>query len=321
MRTEESNDLMNSLRSRNAQNNLVTPAGNFPSFLKIYLGRALKIEDGTNTLYMDIEPGFMSASLSPKDAVSWEYTFEDLPKYGKVTLDNTTTQYPYVYFVSEVIPIGFHNTNSEEENTVIGTEKYFVASGNDNQYSFTLKNQEDITHELSVCKLVTGNMGNKAKNFTFDIEFKDENGKLLKGTGFTTRFTDVYDSTYLRSRTYTLENGRISISLPHGKKVQFLSIPEGTHYTITETDGNGYKTISGTYTGEAITADTSGFPETIQNTGTLTNDTDYLYVNDLTVIIPTGISSTVRTSMLLFMLPVIPIGYILYVKRRKKNSI
>lgn len=280
-------------------NFMTEPSGNYPSFLKVYLGRALQynytdVDGSPKTVYLDIETSYTSYSLKAKE--DWSYTFTDLPKSGEMVLDGETIPCDYVYYVTEVVPIGFHNSNTEAY-TSISTSKYFVTSDKgDNRYGFTLKNTEDPTYHLSVCKLVTGNMGNKTKEFTFEIEFRKD-GKPLTGTGFTMRFTDVYDSTYVRNRTYTLENGKISISLPHGRMVQFLSIPKGTQYTITETTADNYEVHSGTYTGNVTDVKIDTLQIGKSQTGQLDNDMNYLYMNDLTGEIPTGILLSASVSV------------------------
>ena len=275
------------------ENGTVTPSsGNFPSFLWIALGRALPysytdIDGSEKIIYLEDSPQFARYNLKAKE--NWSYTFTNLPKYKEITDTNgTTRELPYIYYVTEMSPIGYTNINSESIK-INAIERLIVTENENHQYVFTLKNQEEETFQLSICKLVTGNLGNKTKEFTFQIEFR-QNGELLKGTGLTVCFTNIYDNTYERKRTYTLENGRLSISLPNGGMIRFLSIPKGTNYTITETTVNGYETHSGTYTADDVTSlKITDFP--VQNTQTadLISDTNYLYINDIAGEIPTGI--------------------------------
>lgn len=320
---------------------------NYPSFLKVYLGRALAVpreEEGTTVYtYLDVTPGYSSDSLNVKGG--WSSTFTDLEKYGEVVEYDTATssyvtrKYQYVYFVSEVVPIGFSNVTGittdlipdepKDVKTKIGTDEFFVATGDNNKLDFTLKNKEDETCSLSICKLVTGNFGNKAKDYKFEIEFTKSDGTALVGTGFTMQFTDVYDSTYVRNRTYTLENGKLKVDLPHGKKVSFLSLPKGTSYKITETNGDGYNTHSGTYKKEIVGETVTGTDDPLEvdvstltggksQSGTLAENTNYLFVNDMTGDVPTGISLAVTSITIVF---IIISGCIVYlmIKRRKER--
>ncbi len=304
-----------------ADGELIAPPGDYPSFLKIYLGRALKIGEGEGAIYVDVNPGYTSYSLKPKE--NWSYTFDDLEKYGEITLDNVTTKYPYVYFVTEVVPVGFHNCNEKSQYTKMGMDNFFVAAPDGDGSSFTLKNQEDITHSLSICKLVTGNFGNKNTDFEFEITFRDSSGKALSGTGFTMQFTDLFDSSYERNRTYTLENGKVTLTLPHGKKVRFKSLPHGTQYTIRETSSK-YTVSSGTYTGSAANVDVNtltggseyGFTSKLQ----LNSDTDYLFVNDMSAEIAAGIEAPRRWVWLIMTALVGIAGCCIYIKRRKEQG-
>ena len=319
-----------------------TYLSNYPSFLKVYLGRALAVprtetEGGvqvTKYTYLDVTPGYTSASLNVKG--DWSTTFTDLEKYGEVVEYDTATnsyvtrQYPYVYFVSEVVPIGFSNVtgdttdsipdDAKDVKTKIGIDEYFVATGVNDELDFTLKNKEDETFELSISKLVTGNLGNKAKDFTFEIEFTQSDGTPLVGTGFTMQFTDLYDSTYVRNRTYTLENGKLNVDLPHGKKVSFLSLPANTSYKITEINGDGYEIHSGTYSGDALSVDASTLTGGVIQSDTLSADTNYLYVNDLTGVVPTGISIAVTATTIVFILISGCVIYLLILRRKEKEK-
>jgi hypothetical protein len=307
--------------STDTNGDLIAPPGNYPSFLKIYLGRALRIGEGEGAIYVDVNPGYTSYSLKPKE--DWSYTFDGLEKYGEITLDDVTTKYPYVYFVSEVVPIGFHNYNDNSQYTKINSDNFFVAAPGADGYSFTLKNQEDITHSLSISKLVTGNIGNKYKDFDFEVTFRDSSGKALSGTGFTMQFTDLFDSSYERNRTYTLEGGKVTLKLPHGKKVRFTSLPQGTQYTIREVSSN-YTISSGTYTGSAKNVDvstlTGGSEYGFTSKLTLNSDTDYLFVNDLSADLPTGIeSSNFGIYLMLTAFVGIAVSY-MYIKRKKEQG-
>ena len=310
---------------------------NYPSFLKVYVGRALAVprtEEGvTKYTYLDIIPGYTSASLNVKG--NWSSTFSDLDKYGEVMeYDPVTGQYikkkyEYVYFVSEVVSIGFSNVTGitgdsipddpEDVKTKIGSDEFFVAAGDNDELSFTLKNKEDESFELSVCKLVTGNYGNKSKDFTFEIEFAKSDGSALVGTGFTMQFTDLYDSTYIRNRTYTLESGKVSVDLPHGKKVTFLSLPKGTSYKITEVNGEGYAIHSGIYTGDPTSVAASALTGGKEQTGKLNDNVSYLYINEKQGSVPTGIDIALTAPIIIAVMIIGCLAFI-YLKRTRDIS-
>ena len=290
----------------------VSSEGNYPSFLKVYLGRALKTTENGEDIFFDMDTGYTSYSLKANE--NWTYEFEDLPKSATAWYKGVEKSYEYVYFVTEMVPLGYHNSNSESEQTTISSGSCFVATGTGNNLSFELKNQKDPTYELTVSKLVTGNMGSKTDEFKFEISF-EYNGEALTGTGLTMEFTDENDPTYYRNRTYTLEGGKVNVSLPHGKSVKFLSIPQNTKYTIREFSEN-YTVTSGTYTeAKASDVDKSTLTGADVQTGTLTADTKYLFVNDRTVDIPTGIT---LNSMIPPFALLVSLGY-LFVRNKRKQ--
>lgn len=86
---------------------------------------------------------------------------------------------------------------------------------------------------LTVTKKVTGNMGDKKKEFKITVEFTAPEGKTVTG-----------DITYGNSK---IEGGwtgnkSVEIVLTDGDKVEFTNIPDGVAYTVTEDDytGDGY---------------------------------------------------------------------------------
>ncbi|MBQ8961056.1 MAG: BspA family leucine-rich repeat surface protein [Ruminococcus sp.] len=298
--------------------NVISPADYYPSFLKVYIGRAMKMGDGEGAVYLDMEPGFDSYSLKANE--DWSYTFTDLPKYGEVTFDGVTTRYPYVYFVTEVVPIGFCNINEPDDFTTIEDVDYIASLSTDEDMSITLKNQNVSSYDLSISKIVTGNMGNKMRDFDFEVTFTTPSGAPLIGTGLLVRFTDENDPTYLRNRTYTIDSGKISISLKHGQKCTFLTVPDNTRYTIRELN-DSYTVKSGTFASglaseQDLSSLTGGSEYGFDHTLTLTGDTNYLFVNDMSGEIPVGISLSLVAPLFMF----VPFGTILFIGLRRKRK-
>lgn len=300
---------------------------NFPSFLKIYLGRALKVPKGVTGeyTYLDVTTGIDNASINVQG--NWSKTFTELDKYGEIVkYDEAAKEYvkvrcEYVYFVSEVTPIGYSNTNPEIDKTDIVKGEYFEATGAGDEKTITLTNKADETFELTVCKLVTGNFGNKAKDFDFEIELKDNKNKPIKGTGVTVIFTDMYNNdAVLRSRTYTLEQGKLTVKLPHGVKIKFVGLPKGINYTIKELNKGEYTLRSGTYTGDVFAVEAEDLEGGEVLSGTLTADTNYVYMNDLTGVIPTGIGLSGTTAVIVFFLTTGGIAYLLLRRRKEQTS-
>ncbi|MBR1763765.1 MAG: BspA family leucine-rich repeat surface protein [Ruminococcus sp.] len=270
--------------------NTVIP-NNYPSYLKVYLGSALKYEvEGQQTLYFDVTTVYSLQSLQATSANSWSYTFTDLPKYGSMVLDGQTVQLPYVYFVTEDEPLGFESCNDEDEKTVIrsslGNVECYLVNGDTR--SFTLKNKAEETCDLTISKQVTGNLGNRQEDFNFSVSFFDKDGNALTGVaGLTTVFKDVATGKVERSRTYTLETNTQSVSLADGKSVTFTGLPKGTMYSIVENGAADYNTTIAPTVGGVQQANITGkaVPKTALN-----SNTSYAYTNDRSSDIPTGAS-------------------------------
>lgn len=78
---------------------------------------------------------------------------------------------------------------------------------------------------LSVSKTVTGETGDKAKDFSFTITLTDEIDEPISGTIGGT----VFD-----------ENGQCFFTLKDGEEKTFTGLPAGTRYEVTESDNLGY---------------------------------------------------------------------------------
>lgn len=90
-----------------------------------------------------------------------------------------------------------------------------------------------INHTVTVKKIVTGNLGDMGKEFTFTAVVTDENGNVVK-------IPSKEDSPYTVN-----ESGVISFQLKNEGSIKITGIPQGASFTVTETDGNanGYETV------------------------------------------------------------------------------
>ncbi len=102
---------------------------------------------------------------------------------------------------------------------------------------------DDISNEyqagqLSVTKQVTGNMGDRSKEFDFTVKFNAPDGKkVLSDITYT-----VGKDTYTISAEEWSENLSVerNISLQHGDTVTFINIPYGVTYEVTEAEYDDY---------------------------------------------------------------------------------
>lgn len=147
---------------------------------------------------------------------------------------------------------------------------------------------------LTVTKTVDGNMGDKTKGFSFDLNVSTKNdkgtlvpyGEPLKNSqgptgGNLTAQTDLAATNNLY--TFTLkDNGEIKIKIPYQAKV-----------TVTEPAVNGYTTSSRQYvTGKSVPDMSPNHSE--QTVDSLNADYTVDFVNECTIQVPTGLHGETR---------------------------
>ena len=137
---------------------------------------------------------------------------------------------------------------SKKVDPVPGTkdETYFQTTLSDflfeNVYTEEIKDPNNPTtfKAFTVTKSITGDLGDKSKEFTISITLSlPDNGKVT--------LNDV-----VMADGSTPTSATISADLADGGEIAFQKIPAGTTFVITETQADGYKSY---VTGDFITAD------------------------------------------------------------------
>lgn len=182
------------------------------------------------------------------------------------------------------------------------------------------------TYDLEVKKTVTGNQGDRTKDFKFSVTISG----LVDGQNYT--YQTVKDTT--ATTTATAENGTITLTdltLKDAQGIKFLDLPYGATYTVTEdpTSAAGYKTTatvtgddttitsnttssgSSSVAGGAVTDDKTGNT----NGGGLTGDATVTYENNKEGTIPTGILMTIAPFVALMLIGLVGAIVILMKKR------
>ena len=173
-------------------------------------------------------------SVSDVDADTWTYTFTDLPQYYRggnaivYTVDETTA-------------------DASAASTIPGYTKSISGMRITNTLT---------THSLTVRKTVTGNLGDKNKEFTFSAVVYGANDAEIATGSFT---------------------------LKHGQERLITNIPYGAKVVITEASAPGYKTT--TTVGQATQeTNTCTFDEILDDTNSVS------FTNDNTATIDTGVT-------------------------------
>lgn len=133
-----------------------------------------------------------------------------------------------------------------------------------------------ITGQLTVSKEVSGNMGNRYKEFPFKLETAGL-AKLNVSTDGGTTFEEV-----------TLTNGVYEFKLMHGQNIIFY--PVAGEYTVTETDNGDYTTSYSLDGGEA--------QQGTSCKATLSDNGDTVkFVNNRNVGVPTGVDTPTSAAL------------------------
>ena len=205
-----------------------------------------------------IQPGGVITTItSAYDDATQTYRAEtgDLP-YGRYDIrelyedgaENLRANHYYLVDNNEAVLAELHDLAEVTERTV------------------TLNFADTRINRLAVTKTVTGNMGNKEKDFSFELSIGDNRGVPV-------RFEKTNADGNKSSGVATLTGGKYSFTLRHGEQIVFDYIIGGNTYSVIELDGesDGYEV---TYDGES--------------SGTLGLDTTVEVKNTRQSIIPTG---------------------------------
>lgn len=150
--------------------------------------------------------------------------------------------------------------------------------------------------DLTVMKKVEGAFGDKSKGFEFTLEVENAADEY-----FMWLLNDVTQESIRSGDTFTLA---------HGDTAVFI-LPLDCDVTITEAEED-YSVSMKLDGGEQVSTDTISFA--------FSGASELLVTNTRNGVLPTGIRGTLCKALLLFILPMIPIGLLLRSKRRKRRS-
>ena len=171
-----------------------------------------------------------------------------------------TDEGKFVFNITEKLPNGVTKENPVsggiryDTHTTVVTVK--VTKGDDNILNAVVtsyKNAEGSTdnkavfkntyESLTLAKTVSGNIGDKGKEFEFEIRLTDKDGvDLPNGMYSYTGCTVVDGVTAPADGTISLVNGKATVTLEHGQSVTIIGLPTDAKYTIVETNAEAYTT-------------------------------------------------------------------------------
>lgn len=221
-------------------------------------------------------------------------------------IDNTLPAGKY-YLVETTPPVGYEKLENDIVFTIsdrgivtmANTAQRELLTEENGEYTITVPNVRAVSNtQLTINKYIGGAFGDKGRDFTFTLS--------VDGADADTEFTWSKNGT---AQSTALKTGG-TFTMKHGDEVA-ISLPMGVDITITEDNGE-YSTKFKLGDADAETTATKTF--------VLSEETTLVVTNSLDGVIATGIASTVSASMMLFLLPILPIGWILYGRRKRRAA-
>ncbi|MBP5579658.1 MAG: hypothetical protein J6X56_09355 [Ruminococcus sp.] len=167
-------------------------------------------------------------------------------------------------------------------------------------YTLSVPNvKEDIVSEfLTIEKKVEGPFGERNKEFSFTVEIENAGS----GDGF--KWAKNGEEQPAMART----GG--SFNMKHNDKVE-IALPMGVKIKVSENSA-GYEPSFRLDGGEAVHDDNLTF--------TFNGSAELLVTNTLNGTVPSGVADTIARSAALVMIPMVPIGIALFMRRKKRQQ-
>jgi hypothetical protein len=275
------------------------PTGNEPKTVDI----GLRSDVSKETTFKD---GSTGASYTAK----WSVAQVQVAAGQTVTIEELPAA--IAYYIEEVPVDNYTLTGATASSggTVDSSYNvYNLLSLSDESFTFTNTYVPPVGNDLTISKTVTGNLGDTNRSFTFCITLKDQNGSPLSDEDIQVLLPGATDATIYT----TDENGCITLRLKHGDEVTLQNLPQGTEYTITETDADKYTTAfsvsDGTYK--------SSSDHTLSGTMSDSTDVSVNVTNSRSLAIPTGINIEFEPFMILLSFSAVTILMMIVSKKRK----
>lgn len=238
----------------------------------------------------------LTGNLAVKAPETIRYTKTDGTKEesGVLTPENGAYAFTLAHgqkiVLENLLPgLAYEVTEKQEREYVPGIVNGTGAIADKTPISVTVTNMYRPTRTLTVTKTVTGNQGDKTKQFTFVLQMEKDS---LPDT--------VHYTKGEKTGTLAVQNGKVVFTLGHGETIVFDDIPVDTKYQITEPDAakEGYTVRSS------------------KEQGTLSEDTIAAFTNERNVGIPTAANT--NTNALLIVLLGAAAGVVLIATKKKK---
>lgn len=152
-----------------------------------------------------------------------------------VNSDGSLDANNYVYYA------GLYR-DAELKSTKVDNAKAFVNTYGADENGSTI-------HKLTMSKTVHGSMANLQKSFTFNVTFNADTDNHKTNADYAGAVVSAADKKKITSGTLGDNNTLVmgttyTVTLGHGDSIEFTNLPEGIHYTLSETDVNAQNQIT-----------------------------------------------------------------------------
>ena len=198
-------------------------------------------DDGVITLYA------VWGDKPVQTKLTYNANFGETPPTVEITLDNNATVTIKSYGDAELrLPprSGYEFLGWSENPKATETDKLYKAGDQiivDDETDATAKNilyaiwKQSVT-SVKVAKQVTGNFGDKTREFKFEITFTDANGKALRLVQ-----TDKVPTYSITSDT-TVGGEKLTVLMKDKGEITLTNVPIGGTLVVTEIEASGYQT-------------------------------------------------------------------------------
>ena len=227
---------------------------------KVFLGWALK-EDAQKADYQPGDKLLIKADMDvngdgvitlyavwgdkpDQTKLTYNANFGETPDTVEITLDNNATETIKSYGETGLSSRpGYEFLGWSEKQNVTETDKLYKAGDQiivDNtdeaakNILYAIWKQSTVT--LTVTKTVTGNFGDKTREFKFEITFTDTNGKALRLVQ-----TDKAPTYSITSDT-TVGGEKLTVLMKDKGEITLTNVPIGGTLVVTEIEASGYQT-------------------------------------------------------------------------------
>lgn len=232
------------IKNVNTQNNLATIyliKENSSIDVKKTWGSPESKENEVNVLLQrrkdDSSPWENVDNVKLSDLNQWKHTF-DVTTYYDI---NNLKQYNY------------RAMELDDNNNIVKNGEHFILNGNTYQVEYiqnTEANKFEIKnskfYDLTISKVVSGGLGDRTKQFTFDITVTDSDGNPLNGMfNYIGNIKNGYEQQSVNPGNGSIEfiNGNGRITLSHGQQIKIKNISINSNITVSEQNVDGYTTV------------------------------------------------------------------------------